>query len=71
MAHRSKDRLHELGYRSSEIQRFTTKYHLKKMLLSGKFNSVAMAEHRETQKKVIVKAVYSPQYRKLKEASLK
>jgi serine/threonine protein kinase len=69
MAHRSKDRLHEFGYRSSEIQRFTTKYHLEKTLLSGKFNSVAMAEHRGTQKKVIVKAVYSPQYRKLKEAS--
>jgi serine/threonine protein kinase len=69
MAYLSANRLHELGYRSSEIKRFTDKYHLEKTLHSGKFNSVAIATNRETSKKVIVKTVYSKYYRKLREAS--
>jgi len=53
----------------SEINRFSDKYYLGKTLSSGKFNAVACGRHRKSSETVIIKAIYNPYYRKLKEAN--
>jgi serine/threonine protein kinase len=54
----------------SEVQRFTQKYYLRRTLTSGKFNAVASAHNKNTFQKVIIKAIYNPEYCKLKEAAI-
>jgi len=65
-----KTRLSNQGYHTQEITRFSDQYYLGKTLLSGKFTSVAVGTNKKTNKKVIVKSVYSTRYRKLKEANI-
>ena len=61
--------IYEPGYQSPEMHRFVTKYFLDKTIQSGRFNDVSLGKHRATQKKVIIKTIYTKYYRKLKEAS--
>jgi serine/threonine protein kinase len=53
-----------------EVYRFTQKYELTQTLSQGKFNAVAKGYNKNTQQKVIIKSVYNPEYRKVKEANI-
>jgi serine/threonine protein kinase len=53
-----------------EVQRFLTNYKTKKILTGGKYNAVAAGYNRTTRQNVIIKSVYNPDYRKVKEANI-
>lgn len=53
-----------------EVNRFIQNYSLGQTLIHGKFNAVAAGYDKNTNQKVIIKSVYHPEYRKIKEANI-
>lgn len=53
-----------------EVQRFTQKYFLKRTMVRGKYNAVALGYNKNTHDKVIIKSVCKPEPYKFKEPSI-